>query len=74
MACGCGIRIPPKGSFGPRNGYGTGAGAVATDSRLAMPGGNGNGATFANGNWMASPITWILILVLIFLFVRRMAE
>lgn len=86
MGCaGCGVRIPPAGSFGAGSGGGPGippagsigtvlgAGAISTDTRL---GGNGSamGVSANMLDWHKHPIALVLILVLVFLFVREVVK
>jgi hypothetical protein len=81
---GCGIRIPPAGSFGagsqvgpgipPEGSIGTvlGAGAISTDTRV---GGSGlEAATAISPDWYRSPIALVLIVIVLALFVRRVLE
>lgn len=82
MGCaGCGIRIPPAGSFGagsqvgpgipPAGSIGTvlGAGAISTDTRV---GGSGAMPAIADlTDWHRSPIAILLVLILVAIFIRR---
>jgi hypothetical protein len=86
VCTGCGIHIPPAGSFGapgaatstgipPAGSFGAlrGAGALSTDTRM---GGTGSaGADYGNMlDWHKHPITMLLFIVFVILVARRVME
>jgi len=86
VCAGCGIHIPPAGSFGPTNGGGSGAGippagsfgplrgagAVSTDTRMGGTEPAGAPGIYPNMlDWQNHPIVWLLFLVLVVLGARR---
>jgi hypothetical protein len=85
VCAGCGVHIPPAGSFGPTSGmtgsgippegsFGPlrGAGPVSTDTRLGGSEPAGAAGMYPNMlDWQKHPIVWLLFLVFVILVARR---
>lgn len=86
MCAGCGVHIPPAGSFGPIDGGGSGsgipaegsfgplrgAGAVSTDTRMGGTEPAGSSSSYANMlDWQKHPVALLLVIAFVVLLARR---